>query len=422
MTTLPPSSRNSHLAPDEARLLEAAERAKHRGDHWEYGRLRRELLELQARRYARRDPGPAANPAPAASSGAKPLEVELGRLRAKVERQWAVRQAGRRQSLGRIAGSSLGDDQRANEAQFPPGLKVHPSLAMAAMKAKVDRQYRVWVIARSLPDAGSGRVKVRDLAALIEREDVGGLSPGTLRRLLRAGGDGVFWTIFHDASGDKVLYLRGLARVCEALGVERLSYTPLLVAVRWVKSLKGFRAVCYVSMFPCGDEFSNPISRRVIEGLTGKTPRTQRNYDAALAGKLRKRDNAKIVGKPRHGDEIPDGHYLDKVRTRDGDDYLVLLQRLPNSFMVGFERGRRGMMRKVNQRLRYSLQNVGRGKREKLFYRDPVAAQRRIQQQRESDWFCIAGAEVGGRFVSETRGGARLWTGVQKVGGQVFFS
>ena len=395
---------------------------------WE--QKRRAELERQRLAYAARDrvpdrPEPAAQsqisePATAAKSAPKPLAGFLDRELARAKRVKAARQAGHGLLSGGIAGNSLGDDQRAHEARSSPGLKIHPSLAQRAMKLGKDREYRLWVLARSLPGAGSGRVRVADIQELNNSEDIGGLSPGTLRRLIKSGSP-TFWKVFFQ-DGVKWLELRGLAAVCERLDVIRLSNSPVLIPIRWARSLLAFRSACYASMFPESD-WSNPISRKVIEELTGRTARTQRNYDQALSGKLDKRDNAKIVnGKPKHGDELLPGQFVDKVRTREGDEHLVLLERLPNSFRTGFTKSARGMMRKVNQQLRgNSPRHVGGETQRKLFYRDHHAAGRRIQEQRETDWFCIAGADVGGRHVSKTRSGAALWSGVQKLEGQVFF-
>ena len=390
---------------------------------------RRQELEAQRLSYMARERGPALSAQSQfevtegpAKGAPKPLAAELERLTARARRRRAVRQAGRLSSGG-IAGNSLQNtDQRANEAQSQPGLKLWPEIGQAALRMRKDRAFRIWTIARSLPDAGSGRVRVQDIEDSITREELHGLSGGTLRRLLRQG-SGTFWAIAQDASGDKVLYLAGLGSVALALKVERLAHSPVLIPYRWAKSLLAFRAAIYASGFPTSD-WSNPISRAVLEELTGKTGRTQRNYDAALSGKLSKRENAKMVsGKPKHGDELPDGYFVDKVRTKDGDEHLIICQRLPNSFTVEFERGRRGMARKVNRQLRgNSPRHVGGGTQQrKLFYRDAAAMHRRIQQAGD-DWFCMAGAEVGGRRVSETIGRTQLWTPVQKVGGRVIFA
>lgn len=298
-------------------------------------------------------------------------------------------------------------------------VKIHPSLAQAAMRQRVDREYRLWTLARALDAKGSGRVRIADLRELIEAEDLNGLAAGSLRRLLREGSP-VFWTVAdHDA--DRVLYLTGLRRLCLALGLTRLAQSPVLMPIRWARSLKAFRAVCYASGFPT-DVMSNPISRRAIERNTGRTPRTQRGYDQALSRQLQKRDNARIIDrKPKEGIELSSGLFVDKVRTRGGDESFVLLQRLPNSYRIGFERGPRGMMRRVNRELRDPFRYVGKGKREKLFYRNARNAARRIQQRNETDWFCVSGVIIRGRQVQQTVGRTALWTNIQQVNGKVYF-
>jgi len=356
------------------------------------------------------------------------MRAHLDKLRASTERKRercaAIRQADRLPTPERTLGPVTGG----------PSVKIHPALAQRAMKLKRDREYRLWVLARSLPGAGSGRVRVADIVALIEQEDINGLSPGTLRRLLSSGA-GVFWKVCVQ-DGDKVLYLAGLAAVCGALGVVKLSYLPVFLPTRWARTLGGFRAACYASAFP-ESEWSNPISRAVLEKLTGKTARTQQRYDAALSAKLSKRENAKIVnGKPKHGEELPPGVYVDKRRTANGDEF-ILLQRLPNSYQIEFARGRRGMMRRVNQRLRYSLQFVGREKRDKLFYRNEADVNRRLECNKPDDFFYrlktvkkwprLPGDGKPGKtpkpiiLPCKTRGGTVLWENVQKVGGRVLF-
>lgn len=427
------------LTPSERRLSDQADRARARGDHLGADRLRRELFAEQARRY--RPGGDPGGPGPSVESQAahiegaahvapKPLASKLARLKERTRsRRRVVREAGHLESVG-VAVTPSGHDPGGIGLQSPPALKLWPTLAQRCLKKRRDRQYRVWVLARSLPGAGRGCVRVAELSELIEREKIGGLSPGTLRRLINSGA-GTFWKVFY-RDGDKWLELRGLGSVCLALGVERLSSAPVLIPTRWAKTLRAFRAACYASGFPTS-AMSNPISRRVIEAQIGKTARTQRGYDAALLGKVRKQDNAQHVGNPKHGDEIQRGYYLDKVSLPDGTEEIALFKRLPNSFQVGFERGRRGMMRRVNRQLRYPVRNEGTGKREKLFYRDAKSVNRRLECNQDDflyqlktvmRWPKPVGDGIPRKpkpisITCQTRGGADLWEGVHKVGGLV---
>lgn len=295
-------------------------------------------------------------------------------------------------------------------------LKIHPDLALAALRDNQDRLYRVWVLARSLDPQGSSRVEVTVLQAAIEEHGLKGLSPGTLRRLLKRG-EGTWWE-----RGGGCLWLHSLYRICEALHVEKLSHSPANIPWPWIKSLKVFRSACYASMFPSGSFWSNPISRKALEKLTGKTGRTQRNYDKALGEYIEKQDNVAMTGiSLKHGTEIPDGYFVDKIVV-NGEEVIVLLKRLPNSFRTEFTKAARGMTRKVNQQLRQLFCQEKKSTRERLFYQDAKAAHRRIQRAKENDWFAVQGAEISGHRVSKTRGGRVLWTPVQMCDTQVFFT
>ena len=295
-------------------------------------------------------------------------------------------------------------------------LKLHPDLALATMRNKQDRLYRVWVLARALNPQGSSYVEIVSIQAAVKECSLQGLGPRTLARLLKQG-DGVWWT-----RRKGCIYLHSLLRVCVALEVEKLRYNPMPVAYRWLKTLKVFRAACYASPFPSGSFWSNPISRRVLEDWAGKTGRTQRNYDKALGKYIEKRENVATTGIPlKHGTEIPDGHFVDKVIV-NGEEVLVLLKRLPNSFRVEFTKATRGMTRQVNRQLKQLVCQEKTSTRKRLFYQDATAAHRRIQRAEEGDWLAVKGVEAGAHKVSQTRGGSVLWTPVQVCNGQPFFA
>jgi len=281
-------------------------------------------------------------------------------------------------------------------------VKIHPSLAQAAMRQRVDREYRLWTLARALDAKGSGRVRIADLRELIEAEDLNGLAAGSLRRLLRTGSPR-FWQVGHGR-----LRLRGLGAVCKALGIPRLVGNPVIVPLVWARTLRGFRAAIYNCLFPQGN-WSNPISRTVIEGIINRTAQSQRNYQKALGSALKTKCNAAFAGAPgRRGEEIPRGYYIDRL----GGE-LVMLRRLPNSFKSGFARAPKGMQGRVNQRLRYSVDHVATETTRRLFYSDAKAVARRIQIQGD-DFFFVA--------ESKTVGNTALWSQVTKISGRVFMS
>lgn len=289
-------------------------------------------------------------------------------------------------------------------------LKIHPDLAFAALRSRHDRGLRVWLLARALDTHGAGCVRLADLRAFLVTNRIRGLSSGTLRRLIRSEYE-VFWTTYRDSTrgGDRYLQLRGLTAVCKALGLDKLRRTPVLLPLALARTLAGFRAGLFASFF-AGDEFSNPISRTALQALTGASGRTQLRWRRLLCNRLQCQRNAIATDqKWRRGDEIPDGHYVDKLGNQ-----IVLLRRLPNAYRSDFQLTHRGMVRKVNNRLNIThaarLCGAAQVKRERLFYNEPRAAQRRMQSLAEGDTFYLRGAEVGGRPMPAARGGAILWS------------
>jgi len=290
-------------------------------------------------------------------------------------------------------------------------LKIHPDLALAALRGEVtgdkrrrrDREYRLWLIARAVDVHGSGQVAEAELEAAIARDELKGLSKPSVCKLLQAG-DGLWWTRYQK-DGAGWLSLHGLARVCAALEVPRLRYSP--VTIDAPRTLQQFRAsVCYSSF--ARPEPSNPISRATLEQLSGVTPRTQRNYARVLGDTLDRKENAVETGRRwDRGDPIPENHFPDYVNGQ-----LCLLRRLPSSFRLNLAPSPRGVIRKVNSTLRNSAHTVRAEKRERLFYQDARAVARRLMRMAESEVCFLANGRQG-------RGGSALWSGFQLVGGQV---
>ena len=238
-----------------------------------------------------------------------------------------------------------------------------------------------------------------------------------MRRLLDAGA-GVFWETYRNG-GAQWIRLRGLAAVCDALGVKKLRGDPALLPAKHAKTLKAWRAAIYASLF--GQDFGTPISRRVLQELTGRSARTQRYYQTAMGKKMARRQNAAVTDMTwRRGEEPPDGYFADYVNGK-----IVILQRLPNSYKSKLKRGRRGMMRRVNKTLnvRKPVRICGTGEQpqsRRLFYTEQSAAQRRLQAKQEGDQFFVAGAELKGKSAKESRCKAALWSRWTVTDGRVF--
>ena len=284
-------------------------------------------------------------------------------------------------------------------------MKIHPDLAVLCLRDKRDREYRLWTLARELDAAGSGRVPLDRL--IVFASTLRGLSPGTVRRLLDVG-DGTFWDRY-TKNGRRWLQLRGLAKVCEALGVEKLRRDPVLLPDRYARTLRAWRAALYSSQFT-GD-WSKPISRRTLEELTGRSARTQRYYQAAMRRTLQARQNGTPTETAwKRGEPVPDGCFVDLVNGK-----ATVLKRLPNSYRTSLRQGQRGMLRQANRLLNagHSLRREGRETRtqtDKLFYLVQHSALRRLQAREPGDQFFLVGAEMNGKPTSKSRGGTVLWS------------
>lgn len=291
--------------------------------------------------------------------------------------------------------------------------KIHPDLAIATLRQHKDRLYRLWTLARALNEPhGSGVVPLADIqacregtlaAGAVAERGYKGFSPGTLRRLLHEG-EGVFWQMFNRGS-ERILRLHGLAQVCEALGVHKLKRAPVYLEPRHLKTMLAFRAACYASQFT-SETFGNPISRKTLGRITGRSTGAQLRYERAMVGRIDKRRNAAMGRSWKNGDEVPEECFVALVAGE-----TVTLRRLPNSYKAEFNVAPRGSIRNVNRYLSGGKPNrisgLGARSRERLFYDDDRAAQRRAQALSECDQFYLH--DVTRRWKCKTRPTA-MWS------------
>jgi len=297
-------------------------------------------------------------------------------------------------------------------------VKLHPELADAASQTGTDRLYRLWVLLRAIDADGRGVVAVSELCALVRRHRLRGLSPASVSRLLQTG-EGVWWRVYRHG-GQRWVSYRSLGNVCISLGVQRLRHHPVLAPLRFARTLRTFRAACVYGRF-AGFKLSSPISRAMLQRLTGVAPRTQRAYASALSDTVDVVGNAALTSQtwaPGDGDP-PDGHFVDYV-----DGKLRVLRRLPNSYRCALLPTARGMLRRVNRRLRgHSVQTAGTGQRNagRLFYHKPKSAVRREGQRVEGDtWYTLGGGGQRAKRQYWARSGVRLWTLHRVANGGVY--
>jgi len=234
-----------------------------------------------------------------------------------------------------------------------PEIRVHSELAWAALDRRLDREYRLWLLLRSM--SGSGKVPLNSLEFPYR-----GLAPVTVKKILQRG-EGVFWTV-----RDSSVWYYKLTRVCAALGV---SYVSPSVIAEFPEKLKEFRALCTFAFARYRD---TPISQQTLAKAANRTDRTIRNYVKALPG-------LEVTPNYAHASCLGEGTFADR---ETGE----LLRAMPNSYDLPVGRG--GSTRKVNRELRNLAEQVATRTRRRYF-RDPSKAQKRMQALEEGDWFYV---------------------------------
>lgn len=284
-------------------------------------------------------------------------------------------------------------------------LKLYPDLAYKSLETKYDKEYRLWTLCRTVDGNGSGLVCLSDVLDIVSSNYLRGLSSLSIYRILKSGNN-IFWTTY-SLNGNLYIHLRGLARVCLSLKLDRLACSPVLIPIEGSKSLKSWRAYLYASFFTRDDP--TQISRKVLERLTNYSRQTMATWDRALKWTIRKTYNAALVKENVDlSYKCKEGEYLDKVNGK-----IVVLKKLPTSYSANLMKCSRGIMRQVNRKL-WSLSEAVRDKPQRLFYTDVSYALKRVQAKQENDEFFLINPQ-------QTEGGTRLWNHVRFMNGAAYF-
>ena len=276
-------------------------------------------------------------------------------------------------------------------------VKVFGSLAAAAKNQRSDSAMRLWHLARMVDD-GSGVVAWSALQDVIDRYI--GTSQRHIRRLV-AECERLGWLEpIQRHNGEHVVIVRGLERVAQGLGVVKISQGCYIPATE-LRRLKAWRVACW-DAFMAGrsGRRSRPISRRILERLSGVDPRSQRRYHSASKRITSQRNiaitplSSMLLSGVIEFDEKPQAFDLGgKVALR-----------LPNSYKVRARLAPRGMIQRINKSLSsVCFPNGGHGQRreQRLFF-DQRGAERAM---RRSD----RPSESYGWRRQRARSGAVLW-------------
>jgi len=170
------------------------------------------------------------------------------------------------------------------------------------------------------------------------------VSKETFRQTVKEG-TGVWWKVV----GDR-LYLKGLENVCRRLGVDRLRKSPAIVPLEAFRQIGELRAHLYATFFNRNDR---PMSRETIKEITGVSARSQRYYERRA--KVQIVQNWSRTRLPHRFSEnaLGRGQYQ---RYEKGS--WCLYKRLPDTRTSNYQRAGRGMLRRLNRRLRGGVDGI----------------------------------------------------------------
>ena len=245
---------------------------------------------------------------------------------------------------------------------------VFPDIALAMLRTKTAAAGRVWLLLRHFDAAGRGRVAAEDAARWLTGDEPATRICGRRQwgNLLRAG-DGLFWERDTGRDGAEWLRLRSAVRVAAALGVRRMSGSPVAVPLASLTGTIGQARAHLYAAFHSGRtrtdlltgerQARGPISRASLCKLSGAAANSQRNYERrARVG----RRSAIAVGPPANAADEQEtawrrGRSLFRLRDDKGrygrPGAVYLAWQLPNEYTGPHDTLSRGRMKRLNRAL-----------------------------------------------------------------------
>lgn len=318
---------------------------------------------------------------PVANSGW--LDCVVGRLHEVQERGGEV-------ALPLDASKDSHNEQKSECEQVENHVRIYPSLAHAALQQSDVPAFRLWLLMRHFDRKGRGWVSTNEVVERFGRKASQYRLCGQrrLRQILR-GGDNRFWMWRNGR-----IWLFGAARLCERMQVTRLSGRPVRVPLSGlVDRIKVVKAHLYGTVHSRRTE-SAPISRTTLQGITGVSERSQREYDVLL--------NTERTACYHLGDTYTDegliechwrhanGFQFKDVHGRHGKaGALYIARRLGNRYCVpGHQAASIGRKKKINRHLNglVTMQAQGNSQDtvERLYFRDGATASAAVNRKHRS--------------------------------------
>jgi hypothetical protein len=258
-------------------------------------------------------------------------------------------------------------------------VKSYPGLGVAAMRAKEETLYRVWLLARALDVGGSGVVAIRELGVLCESEHV--CTREALARVVKIG-EGRYWNTGH--GGLVYVSLFKLAEMLRAIPGH-----PVWLDVDLLRSVRVFRAALLQSWVD-----GRTISRAALRKATGRSASTVGDYLRTRPTRTRAviLDNVLTIGNVwKSARPVVD---FDTLRRDDRRWFVTrirgvetLCQRMPNSYVSQFAQAAWGQVKKYRP-------SFDRARGARLYFETAKAAARAMQRGAASVYYRSTGNDL----------------------------
>lgn len=301
--------------------------------------------------------------------------AQTAALRRHQQRQRQTKEAaGGRQWLAQLAASrptaadknkpeSAGSAAKAGpeaEADGAGWVKHYPSLGLGMLRQGRTAPGRLWLLLRYLDQRGSGSLRIDIVAQRLTKHTSSLYLCGKrqLRNLLKDG-EGVYWLRTKER-----IWLRSVAKVACALGVERLTGRPVALPLHaLLDGIGTFRAHLYTAFHsgrskdtPHGEQ-AQPIARQTMARLSGVGRSSQRVYEQQAGiqiqanfavGELATKEN----GQNRAWVQGPSLFALKDYHGRQGKKGKTYLAwQLPNSYWGRHQQRPKGRQKRINREL-----------------------------------------------------------------------
>lgn len=290
------------------------------------------------------------------------------------------------QTPGTTATPAISGQAFEPDADF---IKLYPDLALGMLGQGQVGAGRIWLLLRWLDRAGCGKLRITNTKEQLTTPTSAYYLCGErqLRKLLKAG-EGIFW----QRDGEQ-LWLRSVAKVAVALGVERLNSRPIALTLAALLGGVGEVKAHFYASFHSGRKSHSPISRETLEKVTHVPTRTQRAYEKT-AGISAKRNMA--VGEQYsaetvqqrawfHGRGVFD--FIDHHGKQGPEKRHYVAWHLPNSYTGCHAGCSRGRQKKINQEIGL-VRGQARGndfRRQRLFHPDGATAAKTYNRDSSKD-------------------------------------